>query len=184
MRTYMAVINQFVYAGRLDLLKGVDIMLQAWRILGNDAPCLQICGTGPLETYCSDFIKNNNLENKIFLKGFVSNLLTKEIIANSKAVIFPTLCYEGFPMVIAEAYSVGTPVIGSDIGNTAILIENCTTGLLFKNSDPFSLAHAIKNLPVIPRESIKKIYESKYSAKVNYTILEQIYDKVLKFSNV
>lgn len=55
----------------------------------------------------------------------------KKILANSKALILPTQLYEGFPMSIVEAYSVGTPVIGSNIGNVKSVIEERITGVIF-----------------------------------------------------
>ena len=51
------------------------------------------------------------------MHGFVTNDKTLKIIANSKALVLPTQWYEGFPMSIVEAFSVGTPVVCSEFGN-------------------------------------------------------------------
>ena len=41
--------NQFVFAGRLDKLKGIDLLFEAWKRMGAHAPKLIVCGTGPME---------------------------------------------------------------------------------------------------------------------------------------
>lgn len=40
--------RQFVFAGRLEELKGLRTVIEAWRILGKDAPLLLVAGDGPL----------------------------------------------------------------------------------------------------------------------------------------
>ena len=44
--------NQFVFSGRLDKLKGIDLLLKAWKEMGEQAPKLVVCGTGPMEEWC------------------------------------------------------------------------------------------------------------------------------------
>ena len=45
-------LNQFIFVGRLDKLKGVDILFEAWKRMGEDAHKLIVCGTGPMEDWC------------------------------------------------------------------------------------------------------------------------------------
>lgn len=108
--------NQFVFVGRLDKLKGIDILFEAWRQMGEEAPKLIVCGTGPLDEWCKAFVKSNVVN--IEMRGFVPNQDAIKIISNSKALILPTQWYEGFPMSIVESFSVGTPVICSELGNS------------------------------------------------------------------
>lgn len=165
--------SQFIFVGRLDKLKGVDILLEAWKLMGDDAPKLLVCGTGPMEDWCREYIKKNNLST-VEMKGFVPNTEAKKLIANSKALILPTQWYEGFPMTIVEAYSVGTPVIGSDIGNVGSLIKEDVTGWKFTGNDTQSLIKA-----VIVCENSKLIIKNEdiecYSRKKNIRTLCNIY---------
>lgn len=96
--------NQFVFAGRLDKLKGIDLLFEAWKHMGEEAPKLIVCGTGSMEDWCKSFIRENDVN--IEMRGFVPNNEALKIIANSKAIVLPTQCYEGFPMSIVEAFSV------------------------------------------------------------------------------
>ncbi|MCD8345844.1 MAG: glycosyltransferase family 4 protein [Oscillospiraceae bacterium] len=169
--------DQFIYVGRLDELKGIKILFEAWMQMGERAPKLIVCGTGPLENWRNSFMKDN-LDVNIEMKGFVPNTEAKKLIANSKALILPTQWYEGFPMTILEAYSVGTLVIGSDIGNVGDLIEEGVTGYKFKSDSASSLVDVIQKCNFDICESVKKVYEDQYSSEENISQLEAIYDRV------
>lgn len=88
--------NQFVFVGRLDKLKGIDTLFNAWEKLGERAPKLIVCGTGPMEEWCKKFLTNHKVN--IEMKGFVSNIEARKLIAISRALILPTRWYEGFPI--------------------------------------------------------------------------------------
>ncbi|MCD8096234.1 MAG: glycosyltransferase family 4 protein [Ruminococcus sp.] len=168
--------DQFIYAGRLDELKGIKILFEAWKQMGQDAHRLLVCGTGPMEDWCWGFIKSNPKLN-IEMKGFVPNTEAKKLIANSKALILPTQFYEGFPMTIAEAYSVGTPVVGSDIGNVGDLIEDGITGYRFKSDSASSLADIIRTSSFDICDKVKDVYTERYTSDENIKQLEDIYGK-------
>lgn len=171
--------NRFIFAGRIDRLKGVDILLKAWKEMGNSAPELVVCGTGPMENWCRLFIDRNNLE-KIKLKGFISNIEIRKMIADSKALILPTQWYEGFPISIIEAFSVGTPVICSDLGNAGDIVAEGITGSKFKHDSIKSLINAIKRLDNYYNinKSVYDEYKSKYTEDINYKKIMDIYSSV------
>ena len=168
-------LDQFVFAGRLDKLKGIDILFEAWKTMGQKSPLLIVCGTGPMEDWCKSFIKEHNLN--IEMKGFVQNKEALEIISKSKALTLPTQWYEGFPMSIVEAFSVGTPVICSDLGNAGSIVEEEITGWKFKSDDVTDLIKAVNRCTDISK-SVRLIYQKKYSEEINYLELLRIYDRV------
>lgn len=171
--------NQFVFAGRIDKLKGVDILLEAWKLMGDEAPKLIICGTGPLDEWCRKYIIDNNLY-QVEMTGFVSNTEVRKIISNSFALILPTQLFEGFPMTIVESYSVGTPVIGSNMGNVGSLVENFVTGNVFVSDSIFSLAETINQFESNPQLYFNVLFEfeQKYTNDKNYELLYSIYDMI------
>lgn len=166
--------NRFVYVGRLEEIKGINVLLNAWKLLGEDAPELFLCGKGPLEEWCRAFIAENHLI-KVQQLGFVPNEEVRKIIGESKGLILPTQVYEGFPMTIAEAYACGTPVIGSDLGNTGSLIEEGKSGWKFAYKSPEGLAEAVK---MIEKSfgGLDTEFITKYSAERNYEQLRKIYE--------
>lgn len=168
--------NQFIFAGRLDKLKGIDILLKAWKQMGATASKLVVCGTGPMEDWCKDFLRNNP-DCNVEMRGFVPNNETKKLIANSKALILPTQCYEGFPMTIVEAFLVGTPVICSDLGNAGSIVEEGVTGCKFKADSIEGIIKAIRKCGGMC-ESAMSEFEKKYTDNKNYEILSAIYEHI------
>jgi len=169
--------EQYVFAGRLEEIKGIKLLLEAWKQLGENAPKLIICGTGPLEKWCKDFVEENNLNNVEF-RGFVPNEEVLEIISESRALIFPTQVYEGFPMTIVEAFSVGTPVICSDLGNAGSIVEEGMTGHKFKcnnSNELINIVQQFKDFKSMGENSYEK-YKQSFSSRRNYEKLKKIYE--------
>lgn len=166
--------NQFIYVGRLEEIKGIDILLEAWKLMGAEAPELIMCGKGPLEDWAREYIEKNKL-SKVKLLGFVPNTEVRKMIGQSKALILPTQVYEGFPMTIAESYACGTPVIGSDLGNTGSLIENGISGYKFAPDSSAALAEAVKRISN-SFVGLEAAVIGKYSSESNYRKLREIYE--------
>lgn len=172
--------KRFIYAGRIDKSKGIDVLFDAWRQMGAEAPQLLVCGIGPMEDWCKEYIKKNQL-NQIYLLGYVPNPRLKMLMADSLALIMPTQLYEGFPMTIVEAYSTGTPVIGSDIGNVGSLIEDGITGWKFKTDSAEDLAKRVKQVSDICT-SVQEEFRKKYTSLHNYDLIKSIYEKIVSDS--
>jgi glycosyltransferase involved in cell wall biosynthesis len=99
----------------------------------------------------------------------------------ARVLIVPSIYYENFPVVIAEAYAVGLPVIASHLGSMSSLIVDSRTGLLFRRGDSDDLATKLTWLWTHPREweemrrAARQEYESKYTGARNHEILMAIY---------
>ena len=168
--------DQFIFVGRLDKLKGINILFEAWKQMGRSAPKLVVCGVGPMEEWCRRFLVEHPGCN-IEMKGFVSNKEAKKLISNSRALILPTQWYEGFPMTVVEAFSVGTPVIGSNLGNTGSLVIEGITGAKFRSDSQNELVQAVKRLngyKYICQTTFHQ-YENLYTENDNYMSLMKIY---------
>ena len=167
----------FLYVGRLDELKGIKVLFEAWKLMGADAPHLIVCGKGPLEDWCNRQAQGLNIE----MKGYVEHRNVREIISQSDALVLPTLWYEGFPMTIVEAFSAGIPVICSDLGNSGSLIEDGITGWKFKAGSPEGLIEAVKKRQQFSMDisgSVRKVFEDNYTPDANYRCLTDIYTEV------
>lgn len=167
--------NQFVFLGRLDELKGIDFLLDVWKKMNRTAPKLIVCGDGPLKEYCEEFISKNHLN--IEMMGFVKHDIANDILSESKAMIIPTKLYEGFPMSIVEAYSVGTPVICPNMGNAGDAVQNGVTGYKYIPDSKDSLIEAIKKCKGM-NESTFNVYKERYTKDINYKILSTIYNNI------
>ena len=162
----------FIFVGRLDELKGVRVLVEAWKLMGSDSPHLTICGTGPLEKWCREQTEGLNVD----MKGFVPNDEAIDLISRSKALILPTLWYEGFPMSIVEAYAMGTSVICTNLGNAGSVVIDGVTGWKFEIGNIEELIEKVKGWRDISG-SVRRIYEEKYTDVVNYRRLIEIYER-------
>ena len=168
--------DQVVYAGRLDETKGIKILFQAWKEISKYE--LVVCGTGPLEAWCKEYINYHQISN-IKMLGFVENNKVLDIIARSKASILPTQLYEGFPMVLVESFSRGTPVIGSNLGNVGSIIVEGKNGFCIDPTSSNSIIQKVNELCDICNETFE--YAKRvYSPEENYKKLISIYRSILE----
>ncbi|MBQ7066139.1 MAG: glycosyltransferase family 4 protein [Lachnospiraceae bacterium] len=162
--------KQCVFAGRLEEVKGIKLLLEAWEKIEDVK--LVVCGTGPLEEWCKDFVKEKKLEN-VEIKGFTTHDDLIQIIKESKALLMPSLWYEGFPMTLAESLACATPIIGSNIGNVGNLIKNGKNGWKVN----LSKEEIKEKVECLMRSDFNGI-SSPYTSKINYEILLNCYEKI------
>lgn len=167
--------EQYIYIGRLEEAKGIYILLEAWRAFPKKP--LLVCGSGPEEEKIRDFIERNQM-HQVELRGQCTHEEVLRLLSESKALLMPTLWYEGQPMVIMEAYAVGTPVIASDIGNSGNMVLPGVSGMKFTCGDAQDLRKAVTKLENIKGWDTRSLYEKMYSVEKNYMILQDIYKKV------
>ncbi len=170
--------NAVLFAGRLDRLKGVDVLLDAARLLSPDERIL-IAGTGPEQERMRAYISEHALSERVVMLGQKSPAEVRALMARVRATVLPTLWYEGFPMTIAESLSVGTPVIVSDLGNAGAIIREGETGLHFPAGDAHALAAAITSLSDLV-DSSRAYYEEHLAPEANLRLLTEIYRDILK----
>ena len=168
--------NQFIYVGRLEENKGLKTLLTTFEQLPEYH--LLICGTGTLEDYCKSFIEEHNTRN-IELKGFVEHNEAIALMVESKAVLLPTKWYEGFPMTIVESFSVGTPIIGSSLGNVGDLIEEGKNGYRVEFDNVVAVKHALDGVNTSISQFCLEEFQNKYNEEVAYNNLINIYRKIV-----
>lgn len=166
-----------VFAARLDASKGVRVLLDAWKLMGEAAPRLLLCGTGPLEEECRRRVEADRL-TRITLRGFVPNAELRALLPHAKALVLPTQWYEGFPVTVAEAYAAGIPVLGSAIGNVGALVRTYG-GITFDQRSPEALAAAVQECLTHPPALRREVLEPLISAEANYRLLAEIYEKAM-----
>lgn len=167
--------EQYIYVGRLEKLKGIRILLEAWREFPEKT--LLICGSGPEEEWIHSYIKKYQIKG-VKLLGQCPHEKVLRLLRESAALILPTMCYEGQPMTILESYAADTPVIASDIGNAGNMVEPGVTGVRFPCGDVEALRKAVIRIEEKKDWNTRSVYEEKYAAEKNYELLREIYDRV------
>jgi glycosyltransferase involved in cell wall biosynthesis len=170
-----------LFVGRLTPEKGIRTLLEAWRQIGNALP-LQIAGDGPMASEVEQACRET--EGLTWLKW----LPREEILQRMKdasVLILPSTWYEGFPMIIAEAFAVGLPVIASNLGSMASIVDHHRTGLHFTAGRAGGLVDAVRWYGAHPAEvslmraQARLEYETRYTAERNYAQMMDIYESVL-----
>jgi len=145
MRTDWIERDYFVYAGRLAPEKGVATLIRAAALSRQK---LVIAGTGPEEAVLRDLAASSGAD--VTFAGYVSGEGLFRLIGEARALILPSEWYENAPVSILEAYALGRPVIGTDIGGIPEMIREGETGRIARPSSPESLAEAMQAIASLP----------------------------------
>jgi len=171
-----------LFAGRLSSEKGIETLIRAW--IGLDYPLL-IAGDGPTK----ENIQNKASSSVKFL-GWLNQKDMMKLMQEAACFIFPSECYEGFPLSLLEAMAFGKTIIASDLGQRREMIEDGVSGLLFKAGDAADMRAKIDRIisDSALRKSMgnaaRKTYLERYVPEKNYEILMHIYEEALKRSRI
>jgi glycosyltransferase involved in cell wall biosynthesis len=162
-----------LFVGRLSEEKGLKTLLKAWGTLDNGLE-LKIAGTGPLSNLLPE-------SPHISFLGRQTAAEVRLLMQQAAFLVFPSEWYEGFPMVLLEAFSQGLPVLASNLGSMTDIIQGHKNGLLFSPGDADDLAEKAQWLYQNPQqarqlgENARQNFISKYTAEQNYAQLMAIY---------
>lgn len=163
--------NYYCYVGRISEEKGIETLLQAASALPYQ---LKVAGTGPKY----EQLKNKYTQSNIEFLGQLGRAETMILLSKARFSVLPSEWYENNPLGIIESLSLGTPVVGAEIGGIPELI-NETNGKLFKPFDTENLRQAITetykneqyNYTIIADDAQKR-----YSPENYYNRLIEIYN--------
>lgn len=138
--------DKVVFVGRLYEAKGVHLLLKIWQDWGTAAPRLEIIGDGPMMLPWQSMRKEFMLNEKVVFRGNLPHDTALAAMATAKLLVLPSLCPEGFPMVVTEAFARGVPIAASRIGSLQTLIDDKRTGILFSPGAEKEMLQAISQL--------------------------------------
>lgn len=122
----------FIFAGRLEAGKHIDRLIRIYAKIPaeiQDIHHFYIAGYGSQEQTLKELVGQLNLEDKIHFTGSLSN---KELITedSKRKILLMASEKEGLPNVIAEAFSVGVPVVSTAAGDIARVLKNGYNGYI------------------------------------------------------
>ena len=135
--------DMIVYSGRLSRLKGLDVLLEAVQSMD----CrLMILGDGELRDKVMQATEEN-ASGKILWQGFCTGEEYWQYLAQASVLVLPSLCPEAFGLTITDAFSLGIPAVGTDIGGLRELIgDRGERGLLVPPDDANALRKALTTM--------------------------------------
>jgi glycosyltransferase involved in cell wall biosynthesis len=147
-----------LFVGRLHPIKGVDILLNAWKSVSSIFPSteLWIAGDGPDHQSLEALAASLNLSSHVRFIGRKSENELPLLYRNSKALVLPSR-REGLPITLLEAAACGAICIGSRTPGIPEIIEDGVTGYVVSQESPDELAGAIlKTLQLSPSQTAQK----------------------------
>lgn len=181
--------HKIVFVGRLSVEKGCHVLIKTWELWGRDAPHLEIIGDGPERTKLENSVVAAGLSEKIIFHGQLSFKDTQARLSTARLLVTPSLCFEGFPMVIREAFALGVPVVASKLGSMPYVIAEERTGTLFQPGDAKDLLDKIIGVWSDSQrlsawgKGARETFLQKYTADANYKKLIQIYQLAIEHRN-
>ncbi|GLU52377.1 glycosyltransferase [Dyadobacter frigoris] len=108
--------QMILFMGRLNIKKGLDLLLPAFQQIHEKLPNAALILAGPDDGYLSEteeFIKKNNLSKKIKLVGMLTDTVKKEALSDADLFVLPSYS-EGFSIAVLEAMTSKVPALVSD----------------------------------------------------------------------
>lgn len=162
-----------LFIGRLSEEKGVDVLVEA---ASKSDVLIDVVGSGPKY----DAVKRA-APNHLRVHGFVEDADLARMKQSAAFLVLPSIVYEGFPMVIAEAFAMGIPIIASRHGGMREIVRDGETGLHFDPGSADDLASKIRWASDNPDSmramsvNARKVYEERFSPTQSVRRLTEIY---------
>jgi len=176
-KTINGVKTKFIVShGRLDPVKGLDLIIEAFVKLSNEQKeNVKVIFSGDMNVpYYSELIsliEKYNLQNNFFFTGWVSST---DILSVADLMIQPSH-REGFPLAVLEAFFMHIPVIRTKVGGYEDM-KNCVVGISVNDVDAIRLElHKWLSNPSCYNDLIERAYkfaqeEGTISVMTNRTI--------------
>jgi glycosyltransferase involved in cell wall biosynthesis len=170
-----------LFVGRLTEEKGLATLLDAWGASPQAIP-LKIVGDGSMQALVRQ--RAAALGNVEYL-GACEHDRVIQLLQDAEFLVFPSRWYEGMPIVILEALACGTPVVAFGLGSMNELILDGVNGIKLPFPDTGALTSFLHNSGD-PMQKVVKLrtgarahFERYFTAKTNYGLLLDIYDRAL-----
>lgn len=167
-----------LFVGRVSEEKGVLALCQAFN---NSGVPLKIAGEGPLLSSLK-----SKAANTIEFLGKLPQQEVYKLMARAQFLVMPSNCYEGFPMVLLEAFAHQLPVLCTGIGSMAEIVDDRVDGLHFGAADIKDLEQKAQELYTQPEKCLRMgqqaywKYKNFFNAEANYNQLVEIYQSVIR----
>ncbi len=173
----VATAREVVYLGRLAPEKGISLLLEAWHPEDHGLE-LVVVGSGPQEPQLRAMAPP-----RVRFHGQLPADEVRALLLRARALVFPSLWYEGQGLVALEAAAAGLPVVLSDLGVMSALFAPHADELLFAPGDPVALRDALARLGdddfvQCAGQLTRRVYEQRYTHQRALERLESVYAAV------
>jgi glycosyltransferase involved in cell wall biosynthesis len=122
---------------------GFDALIRAVALPQFPTAIVAVAGIGPLSAKLKALVIDLGLAERVRFLGAVPDGQLPDWYRAADAFVLPTIAYEGFGMVTAEALATGTPVVGTPIGATPELLRPLDARLITHGTSPEDIAAGV-----------------------------------------
>lgn len=136
----------FLFVGRLEKVKGIDVLLRSAALLAGEGSCdfhLTIAGGGSMEDWVRNFLRDEKLERCVTLAGSIDNQALAALYASSDCVVISSRS-ESIPLVFSEALQFEKELIVTDVGDMGTLGREYEVASVVPAESPSGLKEAMK----------------------------------------
>ncbi|MBK9180788.1 MAG: glycosyltransferase [Acidimicrobiales bacterium] len=168
----------FVLAARLEEEKGIRLLLDAWARSGLDGTVgLTVAGDGPLRPLVEAAAARSRT---LVAAGPLPRDRVAGLLDGCRAVVVPSVWFEGLPTTILEAFARGRPVVATTMGSIPDVVD-ADVGWLAA-PEPAALADALRAAagadPAPRAAAARRRYEERYTPAIVRDQLLDLYDRV------
>lgn len=177
-----------LYLGRLNKIKGLDSLLEAFELLKDDMENVKLVMVGPDDGYQDhlfNLISKLELADDVLLTGTLDGKEKLSAYVDADLFVLPS-SYESFGNVVFESLLSGTPVIVSDKCGCADIIDTAHCGLTFRFDDVKEMKDKINYLISNPGNAKQMVANGRKYVKENLSHqqitsrVEEIYQSMIK----
>lgn len=155
-----------LYVGKLIRIKGVHVLIEAFKQLRQDNIKLHIAGEGE---YAAPLRQIAGADSRIVFHGFLPSERLALLRDQASVAVVPSIWHEPFGMVIIESFKHGIPVIGSTVGGIPELIEDGHNGLLFPAGNAGELRDLLQGLIEAPLR-LERLSQAAFESASKYDV--------------
>ena len=135
----------FLFVGRLERVKGVDLLLQsmAWLMEEYLEIHLTIVGKGSMEEWAKVFIHQKGMEKRVSMVGNVSDPVLASLYISADCIVIPSRS-ESIPLVFSEAIRFDKELIVTNVGDMGRLGRQYGVAWVVPPEDPMALKEMMK----------------------------------------
>jgi len=175
--------------GRMQTVKAQPLLVQAFVQVLRETPALRdrlrlvLVGDGPLRAECEALLQGAGMAELAWLAGERSDV--PDVMAGLDCFVLPSLV-EGISNTILEAMSCGLPVLATEVGGNADLVERGVTGELVPAGDAAALAAGLARMALDPHRAAalgaagRRAVEDRFSLPAMVSAYEAVYQRVLQ----
>jgi len=166
-----------LFIGRLVYYKHLEVVIEALRILRNKCNVkLVVLGDGPMRKNWENLVKRYNIEDVVEFKGYVPHKDKLYYLSKSRVLVLPST-FEGFGIVILEAWALKKPVIVADVSPLNEIVEHGKDGFVADPYNPKEWAKYVKLL-LENKDLAQKWGKNGYEKLINHYTIEKTVDKL------